>query len=69
MILTAISISIIPVIVLKLKCSSRNIPPSITAVRGCNAPIMEVSVGPTLLIAFTPVKLDTIVDHNPSPRM
>lgn len=66
---TAISMSEMPEIVFTPKCSSRKATPSTTAVKGCKAPRMEVSVGPILLTALTPVKLDTIVAHNPSPNM
>lgn len=31
--------------------------------------MIEVSVGPMRLTAFTPVKLDTIVAQSPNPRM
>lgn len=40
-----------------------------TAVTGCRAPSIDVCVGPILRIAFTPVMLDIIVAHNPSPSM
>ena len=30
---------------------------------------MDVIVGPILLTAFTPVKFEIIVDHNPSPAI
>lgn len=40
-----------------------------TAVTGCKAPRIEVNVGPIRLIAFTPVKLDIIVDQRLKPRI
>ena len=60
---------LIPSTVDTLRCSSRKIIPKITAVRGWSAPRIEVSVGPMRLTAFTPVKLDIIVDQRARPRM
>lgn len=66
---TATIIKTIPPIVLGPKCSSRKNAPRITAVSGCSAPRMEVRVGPMRLTALTPVKFETMVAHNPSPKI
>ena len=66
---TAAKINAIPMAPANVNFSWNMLYPIATAVRGSNAPKMDVSVGPMCLMAFTNVMLEMAVAGNASPRI
>ena len=66
---TAVTISMIPMTLATVNDSLKATMPMMTAVRGSIAPNMEVRVGPMCLIALTSVMFEMAVAGNANPKM